>query len=128
MKEEISLEEMIEKLCVIEISPNEMIAIKQQILSRFSNLQAKVKELEKEKLVYAIMEVKTKGTVIDLLSQVGNLDKKNYALTAEVEMLKCCGNCKSWIGSDPKCQAVYDAYGYCSKYQPDNLTREQRGK
>jgi hypothetical protein len=43
---EMSLEELIDKLCVIEISPNEMISVKAEILSRFADLQAEKRLLQ----------------------------------------------------------------------------------
>jgi hypothetical protein len=61
---------------------------KAELLARL----AKGRAAEEENLAYAIMEVKSKGTVIDLLSQIGNLDKEKHDLQQQIKFRE--SNCK----------------------------------
>jgi hypothetical protein len=55
------------------------------------------------------------------------LQEENAQLMAEVERLKCCGNCVHHYRPDlaPKCEAMFD-FCYCDNWTPDGLTRERR--
>jgi hypothetical protein len=54
-------------------------------------------------------------------------EEKIKVLEAEVEGLKCCGNCVHHYRPDlaPKCEAMFD-FCYCDNWTPDGLTRERR--
>ena len=122
--------------------------IKSQILTRFSTLEEKVKELEGWKESALLIESQWDKQKVAKLLNIGfgenivaNIEPKIVALLAEiasfksqVEGLKCCGNCKTrhHISSCPKRKFSSSSYGstplssYCEAWQSDNLTRSER--
>jgi len=63
------------------------------------------------------------------MSQVNEAVKALIALRAEVERLKCCGNCIH-RADDLDCERIYyfSAHRCEKRWQSDNLTAEQRRK
>lgn len=63
--------------------------------------------------------------------QSGINEKTSYQdfkaeLLRRFEALECCGNCKGWLEHEPVCLEAYDANGFCSQWQSDGLTRDER--
>lgn len=105
--EEMSLEELLSdflnKICVFQAKNNPH-EYKAEILTRFKDLDSALTEAVN-------LNTKWCKEVADLQQQLENL--------------KCCGNCKNWKLAE-LCKAKY-LNGYCSNYQPNNLTRKERG-
>ena len=70
----------------------------------------------------------------DIIAQheaaVSMLMEEIKRLEAEVERLKCCGNCKFidgiYCNQDDKGQLVVNNWHYCDNWQSDNLTQKER--
>ena len=125
---EMSLEELIAR---VKYTSNKVDTVNEynEILSRFSALEAKVKELEGERHTL----VQDYG-----LLKIDNDFNKTYLNSAEeliaelqkqVEDLKCCGNCGHYttyctIGAN----GMNTRWNDCCKthWQSDNLTKQER--
>ena len=122
MKElkEMSLKELLalylEKILCNNITRAKEVELK--ILTLFSTLEEKVKELEE-----------TYNTVVEQRNmeekKVEELWKENTALKKQVEGLKCCGNCKLLGGKDCP-EKLFNYHSYFPCWQSDSMTKENR--
>jgi hypothetical protein len=127
---EMSLEELVSSILLFDIEKCDLSLekFKVEILSRFADLAAKVKELELENEVlreqnFAMNKnaIKNKRQIADLQQKLenakccGNCSMKNWGKKLDAENGKCCPN---WITRKP--------HKICGHYQPDQLTRIER--
>jgi hypothetical protein len=61
----------------------------------------------------------------DLIAKLADADAEIKRLEAEVEGMKCCGNCTYFY--DNECMKFPEIDGeYCDKWESDTLTQEDR--
>ena len=137
--EEMSLEELSQRVFVSLSSWGiEGTNAFNELLRRFTDLQVKVQELEKENLrleyrdsISGYWEATTKS-LIKLTVEYHN---HNIDLQQQMEDLKCCGNCINYFCKEEVyfCSVYKNSIPhprpnhYCPNWQSDNLTQEQRG-
>jgi hypothetical protein len=143
--EEMSLEELIKKWKNGYFLGGDNKLAEDQILSRFSDLTAKVQELEKKNwaLENQVVQDNAMMKVVDdfiadgimpddfmlSFSFVDNVVRKVADLQKQVADLKCCGNCRCYDGDDCELRNFNtSSCKCCLNWQSDALTREQRGK
>ena len=94
-----------------------------QILSLFSTLEEKVKELEERNdALNKCLEINQD----DYAKMKSFNEKQNASLKTQVEGLKCCGNCTGWKEAGLCLDAGCDADGCCDNWQSTILTKGER--
>ena len=105
-----------------------------ELLRRLSRPEKLEEEVERLKLtavcVYCgkvMVADKIENKMDVIIEHMSNCEKHPLpkALVA-VEDMACCGNCKHWHEQPFYCHN--EAFGYCEKYECDNMTREEREK
>ena len=54
------------------------------------------------------------------------LKRQMEIIEQQANDLKCCGNCKRWLGHKCHCYHNWNPHKYCAGWRPDGLTRKER--